>query len=154
MEYELDWLLTEFSLAALTFFRVIHQLAPEHRRQARVDGSWSPQDILAHLIGWDVALYKFIVDPEGFDMAPLSDRHAFDATSVSARQHQSWDETIDEWQTSYRNVQQALSTVTADTPIYTRVCWWLRARQGDYVSHTRQIEIWMEQNAYRQYDIE
>ena len=145
MERELDGLHTEFSLAYTTLFCLIHQLAPEHREQVGVNGEWSPHEMIAHLIGWDRALSAFIADPKGFDPAPLYDRQAFNATSVSARRHQSWDDTIDEWQDSYRTLQQALTTVTTDMPIYARVCWWLRGRQGEYTFHTRQLEAWMAQ---------
>jgi len=146
MDIDLAELQTELSITYTNFFRVINQLEPDKRSQAGVSGHWSPKDVISHLIGWDKSLQAFIVDPDEFNPAPLYDTNTFNAKSVSARQHQSWEETIAELQSSYRDLEKAITTVTAEMKIYDRVSGWLKGRREDYQFHTNQMEEWIEQN--------
>jgi len=146
MDIELEGLQTRLSVAYTNFFRVIKQLEPNKRSQPGVSGDWSPKDVISHLIGWDKSLQEFIADPDGFIPGPLYDTNTFNAKSVSERQHQSWEETIDELQSSYINLQKAITTVTAEMKIYGRVSEWLKGRREDYKFHTSQMEEWIEQN--------
>jgi len=135
----------ELSMAYANFSRAIKQLEPERRSQVGVSGDWSPKDIISHLVGWDKSLQEFITDPDGFNPEPLYDINTFNAKSVSERQHQSWEETIDELQSSYLNLQKAIATVTVEMGIYDRVREWLQGRREDYEFHTSQIKEWLEQ---------
>ena len=146
MDRDATGLYTELSLAYSDFSRLIHQLEPDKRLQSGVSGHWSPKDVISHLIGWDTALQEFIADPDGFNPDPLYDIHTFNATSVSARQHKSWEETIDELQNSYISLQKSITTVTADMKIYVRVSAWLKGRIEDYQFHTHQMETWITHN--------
>lgn len=146
MDTGLAELQTELSKAYTNFFRVVTQLEPDKRNQSGVSGHWSPKDVISHLIGWDKSLQAFIVDPDGFNPDPLYDTNTFNAKSVSKRQHQSWEETIAELQSSYMDLQKAITTVTAEMKIYDRVSGWLKGRREDYQFHTSQMEEWIEQN--------
>lgn len=145
MDTDLKGLQLELSMAYANFFRVIEQLEPEKRGQTGVSGRWTPKDVISHLIGWDKSLQEFITDPNEFDPEPLYDTDAFNAKSVSERQRQSWEETIDEFQSSYVDLEKAITTVTAEIPIYDRVNEWVKGRKEDYEFHTRQVEEWIEQ---------
>lgn len=126
MDTNLERLQLELSTAYTSFCRVIKQLQPDKRSQPGVSGHWSPKDVVSHLIGWDKSLQEFIADPYRFNPDPLYDINTFNAKSVSERQHQSWDETIDELQGSYKNMQKVITTVTAEMKIYDRVSDWLK----------------------------
>jgi hypothetical protein len=146
MDTDLKGLQMELSMAYTNLLRVIKQLEPDKRSQAGVCGHWSSKDVISHLIGWDKSLQEFIVDPDEFNPEPLYDTNAFNAKSVSERQHQSWEEMIDEWQSSFIDLEKAITTITAEMKIYNRVSEWLKGRTEDYEFHTRQMEEWIEQN--------
>jgi hypothetical protein len=146
VDTDLEGLQIGLSMAYTNFFRVVKQLTPDKRSQAGVSGIWSPKDVLSHLIGWDKSLQEFIADPDGFNPEPLYDTDTFNAKSVSERQRQSWEETIDELQISCLDLQKAITTVTAKMKIYARVSGWLKGRREDYEFHTIQMEEWIEQN--------
>ncbi|MEM7331987.1 MAG: ClbS/DfsB family four-helix bundle protein [Chloroflexota bacterium] len=143
MDPSLEELQSELSLAYISFFKVVEQLEPDKRNQPGASGHWSPKDIISHLIGWDTSLQRFISNPDGFDPTPLYDTDAFNAKSVLERKHQSWEETVNELQSSYRNMQEMISTVTSEMKIYNRVSDWLKGRKADYEFHTSQIEKWI-----------
>lgn len=142
----LEGLQKELSTAYINFVRVIHQLEPDKRSQSGVSGDWSPKDVVSHLIGWDKSLQEFIADPDGFNSDLLYEINRFNAKSVSEREHQSWEETIDELESSYLELQKAIASVTVEMKKYDRVREWLRGRKKDYEFHTGQIDAWIEQN--------
>jgi len=144
MDTNIEELQIELFSAYTSFLRVIKQLEPDKRSRSGVSGHWSPKDVISHLIGWDKSLQEFIADPDEFNPDPLYDTNTFNAKSVSERQHQSWDETIDELQSSYKNMQTIITTVTTEMKIYARVSDWLKRRRVDYEFHTSQIEEWIE----------
>ncbi len=140
MDIELKRLQTELSIAYTKFCRVVEQLEPSKQLQSGVSGDWSPKDVLAHLIGWDQALYQFIIDPEGFNPDPLYDIDKFNAKSVSERHHQSWDEVLSALKGNYLALESKITTVTADMQIYDRVVGWVQGRTKDYEFHRKQLE--------------
>jgi len=146
MDTGLTRLEMELSTAFTNFVRVTAQVDPDKRYQPGVSGDWSPKDVISHLIGWDESLQKFIADPDGFDPSPLYDLNAFNAKSVSERHYQSWAETMDELQRSYKDLLQAIRGVTVEMRIYDRVRGWLQGRREDYEFHTSQMEEWIMQN--------
>lgn len=146
MDTDLKELQMELSIAYANFLQVIKHLEPEKRCQTGVSGHWTPKDVISHLIGWDKSLQEFITDPDEFDPEPLYDINTFNAKSVSERQHQSWEETIDELQSGYADLEKAITTVTAEIQIYDRVRGWVKGRKEDYEFHTRQVEEWIEQS--------
>ncbi len=146
MDTDLKKLQIELSVAYANFFRVTHQLEPSKRSQSGVSGHWSPKDVISHLIGWDKSFQEFITNPDEFNPAPLYDTNRFNAKSVSDRQHQSWEETVDELQRSYVNLEKAIATLSTKMKIHKRVREWLTGRKKDYDFHTNQIEEWIKQN--------
>ena len=143
MDTNLAKLQMELSVAYTNFFQLIHQLEPSKRSQSGVSGHWSPKDVISHLIGWDKSFQEFIANPDGFNPAPLYDTNKFNAKSVSERQHQSWEETVDELQRSYANLEKRVATVTTEMEIVDRVRNWLEGRREDYEFHTSQMKEWI-----------
>jgi len=133
---------SDLAAAYTRFCHIADQLPPAKRQQAGVCGAWSPKDVVAHLIGWDQSLQAYITDPDQF--IPPDDVHAFNAQSVSARQHLSWAETIAALQAQHQALQQALTTVTPQMKIYNRVQQWRQGRIADYTLHTAQLAQWLE----------
>ena len=146
MDTDLERLQMELSVAYTSFLRMIQQLEPNKRSQSGVSGHWSPKDVVSHLIGWDKSFQEFVANPDKFNPDPLYDTNRFNAQSVSERQHQSWEETIDELQHSYISLKKGITTVTTELKVYGRVCQWLMGRRKDYEFHTNQIEEWIKRN--------
>ena len=144
MAMELKALQTEFATAYSNFLQVAKQLKPDKREHSGVCGHWSPKDVVSHLIGWDKALHNFIIAPESFDPKPLYNVDTFNAASVSERRHQPWEETVAELESSYRELEKAISTVTAEMKVYHRVNTWLKGRVEDYQIHKNQLEEWVD----------
>ena len=147
MNKEIVRLQTELSAAYVAFIERTNALEPDKRLQAGVSGAWSPKDVIAHLIGWDSAFQTFIANPDEFDPRPLYETHTFNAHSVAAHAQQTWQETVNELESGFANLQTAVSTVTEEMKIVDRVCSWLEGRTTDYVFHTSQLDTWLSQPA-------
>ena len=54
------------------FFRLVFNIIPELRDKKSPDENWSPKDILAHIVGWEVEVVKqfkeFLVNPDVDEM--------------------------------------------------------------------------------------
>lgn len=124
------------------FVDVANQLSQAQQTKVGVCGSWSPKDVVAHLVGWDASLKQLIVDIENF--VPPYDVHQFNEQSVAVRQALSWQDVLTELQTNFAELQTAVPTVTQEMKIYGRVKDWLSGRIADYELHTGQFEAWLE----------
>lgn len=127
--------------AYTNFIQIATQLEPEQRQQPGVCGDWSPQAVVAHLAGWDADLCSFITAPDAF--SPPADVDQFNADSVSSRQHLTWAESVDELQTGFQALLQALGTVSPEMKIYDWVSHWLGGRRRDYDLHAGQLKEWI-----------
>lgn len=136
---------SEFVTAYTGYLQAIQTLEPDKQLQPGVSGEWSAKDVVAHLIGWDKALHKFMIDPENFKPEPLYDVHTFNATSVAKRQAQSWAETVNELQTNFTLLQEGLAAMPTEGPAHERVCDWLKGRTADYEFHLEQLNNWLKQ---------
>lgn len=134
---------SELSAAYSAFCQILDRIDDAKHDQAGVCGAWSPQDVVAHLIGWDKSMEEFIADPERFDPTSLLDFDRFNARSVSERAQQSWQETLDELQREHARLHAAIATVSTESKIFDRVCEWLAGRTNDYEHHTAQLRGWI-----------
>ena len=141
MDKNINQLLTKLTSAYTNFIQAAHQLDPNKRYQSGVCGEWSPKDVISHLVGWDKSLKALIVSPDDFE--PPYDVHHFNARSVASRKHLNWEEVLDELETNFQDLKQALATVDSDMKIYRRVIEWLPGRKEDYELHTSQLEAWL-----------
>ena len=142
MSTEVDILLSNLTAAYTCFVQVSGQLEPSKREQAGVCGDWSPRQVIAHLAGWDRALYAFIHDPANF--VPPGDIDIFNANSVAERDHLSWEKTLSGLQRGMEELRAVTSNVKPELRIYPRVHAWLQSRTTDYEVHARQLQAWVE----------
>lgn len=145
MTPDLEKLQTALTVAFSNYLHTILALAPEKQVQPGVSGDWSAKDVVAHLIGWDAALHEFIADPENFNPEPLYDVHTFNATSVTKRQAQTWQETVDELQNNFARLNETFATLPNEGRVYDRVVSWLKGRIADYEFHLEQLNGWLKQ---------
>ena len=131
----------KLNIAYANFIQAANQLDPNKRYQAGVCGEWSPKDVVSHLIGWDKSLKTFMVDTENFD--PPHDVNNFNMLSVKSRNHLSWGEVMNELETNFSDLTQAIATLEPQMKIYKRVNSWLLGRIEDYELHTGQLEDWL-----------
>ena len=141
MDITLNELKVQFGLAHTDFIQVANQLDPKQHNQPGVCGEWSPKDVVAHLVGWDKSLKVFIVDIANFD--PPYDVDSFNNLSVKSRKQMSWDEVIEELESNFLDLEQAIVTIEPYMQIYNRVKSWLAGRIEDYMLHRSQIEDWL-----------
>ncbi len=134
----------EFSVAFSAFCEILDQIDDKKYDQPGVCGAWSPREVVFHLLGWDRAMEAFIANPECFDHVPLLDFDSFNAQSISDRQHQLWEETLDEMQCGHARLQESIATVSAESKIFERLCEWLMGRKADYEHHTVQLSRWVD----------
>ncbi|MCB9077610.1 MAG: maleylpyruvate isomerase N-terminal domain-containing protein [Anaerolineaceae bacterium] len=141
MDENINRLFTELTAAYANFIQVANQLDGNKRYQAGVCGEWSPKDVISHLVGWDQSLKALIVAPDEFE--PPYEVDNFNARSVASRKDLDWAAVIDEMETNFEELRQALALVKPEMPIYRRVISWLPGRREDYELHTRQLEAWL-----------
>ena len=141
MDKTIDQLLMQLTSAHMNFIQVAHQLSSSKRYESGVCGEWSPKDVVSHLAGWDKSLKELIVTPHNFN--PPYDVHNFNARSVASRKDLNWEDVIDELETNFQDLEQALATVEPEMNIYRPVINWLPGRREDYELHTGQLEAWL-----------
>lgn len=141
MDETINQLFTKLTAAHANFIQVANQLNGNKQYQAGVCGEWSPKDVVSHLVGWDQSLKELIIAPDDFD--PPDEVANFNARSVTSRQHLDWTAVIDEMETNFEELKQALALVKPEMPIYRRVISWLPGREEDYELHTSQLEAWV-----------
>ena len=129
------------------FIDLAHQLDVTLRTQAGVCGAWSPQDIVAHLAGWDaeaVRGFRLFAAGKGAAYDIGFDVDTFNARSVGTRQHLPWKAVIDELRASQRELQDLIAVVHSEglNPDggFGR---WLVGRRQDYEQHTGQLQAWV-----------
>lgn len=144
MDPRLKERMLDFSAAYSAFNRTLDQVDSKKYDKLGVCGSWSPKDVVSHLVGWDKSMEDFIANPEGFDPVPLLDSESFNAHSVSDRKDQLWKETMDEWQCGYIRLLESLAGVPEESKIIGRLCDWLVGRKNDYEHHTVQLRSWID----------
>jgi hypothetical protein len=129
--------------AALT--EAAASLAPELRDRSGVCGVWSPQDVVAHLAGWDrEAARRFRVLLAGPVIDRIYDVDAFNARSVAARRHLSWDEALGELQAAHEALRRIIEHGDAEAAIADpRFREWLLGRSRDYEHHAAQLRAWL-----------
>jgi phosphoribosyl 1,2-cyclic phosphate phosphodiesterase len=128
------------------FHKVASQLDPAVRDRAGVCDSWSPKDVIAHLIGWDLeAARRLWAFKAGPTEDPTYDLAAFNAGSVVARQYLSWDEILAELQTAQQTLREAIAALgEEDVAREPRISEWVAGRSSDYEEHTAQLRQWLQ----------
>lgn len=127
------------------FQEVASQLDPAARERAGVCGFWSPKDVIAHLIGWDLEATRRL---RAFMSGPTEDLTydlaAFNAGSVVARQYLSWNEILVELQTAQQTLREAMVALgDEDVAREPRISQWIAGRNSDYEEHTAQLRQWL-----------
>jgi len=147
MDHQWRTLQHRLSHAYDRFRHTVEQLAQGARERLGVCGEWSPKEVVAHLAGWDREaarrFHQFMQSPtEDIDY----DLDGFNARSVAARQHLSWEQTLDELDDAHQELQQAIALVEPQhLEADSRFFGWLEGRSGDYEEHTVQIQAWLEE---------
>jgi len=134
----------QLAQAHIQFQEVAAALPPHRREQAGVCGDWTPRHVAAHLAGWDReaarALHALLAGaPEEF----ITDVDAFNAASVVARAHLSWDGTCWDLRQAHESLMQAIGTlIAADLPAPGYRAW-MDGRLADYALHTAHLQVWL-----------
>jgi uncharacterized damage-inducible protein DinB len=139
-----DWTALQGRLAAAFagFLETCEQLDPGLYEQGTVDGQWSLRDLVAHLTGWDheatERFWRFLAGPTE-DITYNHDK--FNARSVAARQHFTYQQAIKELRSVHRGLEEAIAAVQPeDLETESRFVEWLQALSKHYEEHTAQLK--------------
>lgn len=132
--------------AYTAFIEVASQLDADLHNEAGVCGEWSPREVAAHLVGWDaeaVRAFRLFANGDGDKFIPPQ-VDEFNAQSVSSRQALTWNETLNELQTTQHDLQEMIQVVAAQglNPAG-GFGGWLVGRKDDYEYHTPQLQAWV-----------
>jgi DinB superfamily len=139
-----DWITLQTRLTAAfnNFLAACDQLNTGRYEQGTVDGQWSLRDIVAHLTGWDheatERFWRFLAGPTE-DSTYNNDE--FNARSVAARQHFSYQQVSKELRSVHRGLEEAIAAVQPENlAAEPRFAEWLVALSSHYEEHTAQLK--------------
>lgn len=131
--------------AAAEFLKTVENIPYELRQQPGACGTWSVQQVVAHLAGWQrEALRRYGDCLAGDTTSRTYDLDAFNASSVAALKLLNWYETLDTFRFTVEDLNQQAQQLTAEqisqTPVYEE---WLTGIGNDLVQHTTAIQAWL-----------
>jgi len=124
------------------FFRLVYNIIPELRDKKSAGENWSPKDILAHIVGWEVEVVKqfreFLVNP---DVDDNYDIDSFNENSVSLRKSKTWEEIVNELELSQKELSVLLSSLSQkDIDSEERFSEWVEVLINHYKHHMSQLQ--------------
>ncbi len=139
-----DWTALQERLAAAfaSFLETCGRLDPGLYETGTVGGQWSLRDVVAHLTGWDheatERFWRFLAGPTD-DISYNNDE--FNARSVAARQHFTYQQAVKELRSVHRGLEEAIAAVQPeDLEAEGRFAEWLAALSKHYEEHTAQLQ--------------
>ncbi len=128
------------------FMMVAGQLNESLHDKAGICGTWSPRDVITHLIGWDVKArtgLALFANGEG-EQFIFPDIDEFNAQSINIYQHLSWEEALTMLKQEHIALQTKIQLVEANgLDAESGFGKWLIGRKEDYELHTRQLQAWV-----------
>jgi len=124
------------------FIQVIDSFNAKARDQKIADGSWSPKDILSHIVGWEVEVVKqfnaFLTNP---DVNDTYDIDSFNKSAVELRKHLSWDQIVAELNIAQAELSDFLLKLTQkEIDEENRFIEWVDVLVNHYIHHTKQLK--------------
>lgn len=144
-----EWTAVQQRLAAAftSFLETCEQLAPRRHEEQTIDGQWFLRDMVAHLTGWDheatERFWRFLAGPTD-DLT--YDNDEFNARSVAARQHFTYQQAVKELRSVHRGLEEAMAAVQPeDLAAESRFTAWLTALSSHYEEHVAQLKSLVSQ---------
>jgi hypothetical protein len=124
------------------FLEACDQLDQSLHEQGTIDGQWAARDMVAHLTGWDheatERFWRFLAGPTE-DVA--YDNDEFNARSVAARQHFTYQQAVKELRSVHRGLEEAIAAIQPeDLAANHRFEAWLTILSEHYEEHTAQLQ--------------
>ncbi|MFC2103312.1 hypothetical protein ACFLSS_02670 [Bacteroidota bacterium] len=143
-----DWLKLEEELffSSGSFINSINMLSPSIREQLIENSDWTPKDVLAHVVGWDIEVVKkfkeFIVNPDTDDEYDIN---KFNKYSVLKRRDNSFDEVMDEFNLAQSGLREITSSLTKNNiRLEPRFKEWVEVLIRHYDHHRIKLEKLIE----------
>lgn len=144
-----DWTALQARLAAAfaDFLNTCDQLDPGLYEQGTLDGQWALRDMVAHLTGWDheatERFWRFLAGPTE-DVT--YDNDEFNARSVVARQHFTYQQAVKELRSVHRGLEEAIAAIQPeDLTSEPRFVAWLTTLSDHYEEHTAHLKTLIAQ---------
>ena len=138
-------LLQDWLAAYEAFFALLAIFPAEERETPGLCGTWTARQVVAHLAGWHYeAIRRFAEIAAGDPHDRTYDVDNYNAIQVEARQHLSWDLTVED----LRDAVDILHLQARDLPASiashdTRYAEWIQYLLADATHHQAQLEAWM-----------
>lgn len=137
-------LVDEWLDACHTFFAALDALPADCRERAGVCGVWNPRQVVAHLAGWHYEAIRRYAEIMAGDADKTYDTDAFNAVQVEAREHLTWEQTLDD----LREAVDILRMQARDLPehlatVEPRYAAWLEGLTRDLREHLQQVRGWL-----------
>lgn len=140
-------LASDLETAHQHFMQIATQLAPDICSKKGVCGEWSPKDVIAHLVGWDIEAVYFLglfANGQGDTYDYSFDVDDFNASSVKTRENLSWDEVINDLTHAHAELQQIIKVLhTKNLKSNSGFGQSLTGRKEDYMLHSEQLAVWL-----------
>lgn len=129
------------------FVRVCEHLSPDLYEKSGACGEWSPRQVVAHIIGWDVEAVHYLArfaSDNGESYNPNFDVDEFNARSVGKRVDSSWEACLAELSRAHAAIQQIVRLIDAQgRDPSSGFARGLAGRIADYKLHTDQLAVWL-----------
>jgi uncharacterized damage-inducible protein DinB len=124
------------------FIGACNALTPEKWQQSNACGEWSAKNIVDHLTAWQKESLTILESLlEGTSNVFDYDIDSFNAASVKDLENLSWQESLEDFEASYRAFEQALSQVTeAQYRTNKGFTAWIKAMIHEYEFHLPHIQ--------------
>ncbi len=138
--------LVENWLAAYdALFSALEALPAEKRETPGICGDWNARQLVAHLAGWHYeAIRRYAEYAAGDPLDKTYDTDAFNAIQVEAREHLSWEQTLDDLREAIDILHAQAQTLSerhaAADPRYAA---WLDGLIKEARHHGQQVTAWL-----------
>lgn len=138
-------LIEELTILQQEFIIVAQQIDETKRNQPGICGSWSPKEVVAHIIGWDKEVIRqFGLFQDGLEKAIEHDIEAFNKKSLEKYRHLSWKETIAKLQQVHEQFYQTTKSISSlEISHNGEYRDWLKVQIDHYIHHIKQLKKWV-----------
>lgn len=127
------------------FIRIAQRLEADKRNRPGVCGSWSPREVVAHLVEWNKEVIRqFEFFQVGLYRPVDHDLDEFNERSVRQRAHMTWEETIGELIEIHELFHKKTESISMqDISANGEYKDWVMVQIEHYEHHTRQLQQWI-----------
>ncbi len=139
----------DFRQAFEALLRLMETYPVSHRERSGVSGWWSPRQVMNHFSGWmEEAERRYNMFDAGIPGDMTYHHDAFNATSIQARDHNSWAEALAELRERFYTLMRRASELAPEKALRDRrYREWLEGLADDCQRHLPELRAFLEADA-------